>query len=96
MLGGPHAFHLTKVINRIFVFYYKDGRMADRQIWVSELFMLTIKKSPKRWIQSRTLSSSKSIFVLTKKSPESMIQYSSMMQLDAVARLRQLLESQYA
>ena len=40
MLGGSHAFHLTKVINRIFVFYYKDGRMADRQIWVSELFLL--------------------------------------------------------
>jgi hypothetical protein len=33
MLGGPHVFHLTNVISRIFVFYYKDGRNKnDRQI----------------------------------------------------------------
>jgi hypothetical protein len=31
---------LTNVINRIFVFYYKDARNNnDRQIWMSELFL---------------------------------------------------------
>jgi hypothetical protein len=36
-----HIFHLTNVISRIFVFYYKDGRNKnDRQICVSELFLL--------------------------------------------------------
>jgi hypothetical protein len=41
MPGGPHVFHLTNVISRIFVFYYKDGRNKnDRQIWESELFLL--------------------------------------------------------
>ena len=41
MLGGPHVFHLTNVINRIFVLYYKDGRNNnDRQIRASELFLL--------------------------------------------------------
>ena len=33
MLAGPHIFHLTNVIGRIFVLYYKDGRNKnDRQI----------------------------------------------------------------
>ena len=41
MLGGPQVFHLTNMICRIVVFYYKDCRNKnDRQIWVSELFLL--------------------------------------------------------
>ncbi len=39
MLGGPHIFHLTKTIERIIGFFYKDGdNVGDRQICVSDLF----------------------------------------------------------
>ncbi len=41
MLGGPHIFHLTNTIKRIAGLYYKDGgNKSDRQICVSELFLL--------------------------------------------------------
>ena len=41
MLVGPHVFHLTNMICRIVVFYYKDCRNKnDRQVCMSELFFL--------------------------------------------------------
>ncbi len=40
MLGGPHVFHMTNAISGMFVFYYDGRNKNDRQIWVSELFLL--------------------------------------------------------